>query len=1178
MVEPGRHFQPGAGVVSAATGFSGHVQNESGTALDGVYLYAHGASTVTSTWADTSGNFGYYSLPPGEYRLEVDTSYNAYHSDRYFRMYKPVWYDNKEYWSEANTITVTAGQMTSNINFILARRASIQGRVTDTNSGAPLSGFSISAQPEGTGNGDWVTTDTNGNFTLYVNHGTYRIYAAPGDQPYSPAYYNNKDYLGADLIPVTLGQIVTNINFRLTRFTAGSISGSVTMTDGPPLGNLHMYVSGSEGYKEVNTTASGLFSVTGLKPGWYRVAAVPSYMGQPYVDQYYCGQYDQQVAHQVQVIAGRETTNINFKLITGGSIRGQLRNTEGGPVAESRVVAYTISGAWMWRYATTDSTGNYEFNNLLPGAYVVNADTDNSSGDAQRYISQYFSNHQYKAQADLVNVANGMVVSNVDFVLSVGAQIAGQSYSAYGGTLYDRVAIFAWSNQREESYFGNNDMGAFTIRGLPPGTYTVQAGQVYSQYNPQIGYYYLDKLVRAEATTITITNTETISNITVRTAYPGKIYGRITGAGIGLDSVRVTALTTNGIVVASKHSDSSGYYLIDELLPGFYLVAVTPGTHNYDYNHSYVYQFYNGTRTLSNATVVEVAGGATTSGINVTLGTVTGRILGRVTRVADAQPVVDKRVDVELADGPGLAVTSAYTDTNGNYVAQGIPPGSYRVRVPDESGRHVNQYYSLTTNAAAATLVTVASGDVAGVNFALTEWPPYYVPMLVSPVCLTTGRPPAFVWTRVDDTLVYELQVNDVTSGSNEIIRVAGIIDTNYVPPAKLADSHQYEVRVRAGNTAGYGRWSAAVPFTQLPPPNYFLTLITNGPGAIFLDPPGGLYAEGSLVRLVAGSVSGSRFDTWTGAVSNRFETITWVIMDSNQTVAATFLPNHAPAQPMNMQPTNGSVAVSFGEALVASWFADPDSDAVHAATQWVVNRKAGGLVFDSGTNFVNHTNFPLAVAGLDGNTAYQWQVRYQDQHGLWSAWSVPTEFSTQNRLPATPSCFDPAPNSTNASLQPMLLSTSFADPDSMDTHAGTWVQVATATNLFDAAVFETNGPPTLAVPVPLGRLDYATYFWRVQYRDNHDAWSGWSAPARFTVNVTIDDIVQLPTGGIQLSWPTKVGWRYTLQESLNLTAGPWSNITNYIELPGTGGVVTYQGTSTTTNGVYYRIAAHPDS
>ncbi len=76
--------------------------------------------------------------------------------------------------------------------------------------------------------------------------------------------------------------------------------------------------------------------------------------------------------------------------------------------------------------------------------------------------------------------------------------------------------------------------------------------------------------------------------------------------------------------------------------------------------------------------------------------------------------------------------------------------------------------------------------------------------------------------------------------------------------------------------------------FSLIPPQQYTLTTNVSGQGSITLNPPGGLYDDGTVVTLTAAPASGWQFDNWSGDLSgsNNPETIT---MDSDKTVTANF-------------------------------------------------------------------------------------------------------------------------------------------------------------------------------------------------------------------------------------------------------------------------------------------------
>lgn len=106
---------------------------------------------------------------------------------------------------------------------------------------------------------------------------------------------------------------------------------------------------------------------------------------------------------------------------------------------------------------------------------------------------------------------------------------------------------------------------------------------------------------------------------------------------------------------------------------------------------------------------------------------------------------------------------------------------------------------------------------------------------------------------------------------------------------------------------------------------------------------------------------------------------------------------------------------------------------------------------------------------------------------------------------PNQPSNISPANGATRSSLTPILQSSAFSDPDIGDTHAASQWQIRTILGSYTWSPLFDSGTDTLdliSITVPPGiLLSYATYYWHVRYKDNHDAWSNWSAETSFTTS-----------------------------------------------------------------------------
>ena len=169
-----------------------------------------------------------------------------------------------------------------------------------------------------------------------------------------------------------------------------------------------------------------------------------------------------------------------------------------------------------------------------------------------------------------------------------------------------------------------------------------------------------------------------------------RVWNDVDGDGVqdpselGLAGVTVELVDSNGDVVATEVTSSSGDYLFENVYPGTYTVRVVPstlpsgwGTQTYD---------YDGLGT-ANAAVVTVADDQTFLDADFGYRQFQGSIGDRLWNDIDADGVQDggeaglAGVTVELRDGSGNLLATTVTDANGNYSFTHLGPGTYSVNV-----------------------------------------------------------------------------------------------------------------------------------------------------------------------------------------------------------------------------------------------------------------------------------------------------------------------------------------------------------------------------------------------------------------------------------------------------------------------------------------------------------------
>jgi hypothetical protein len=104
----------------------------------------------------------------------------------------------------------------------------------------------------------------------------------------------------------------------------------------------------------------------------------------------------------------------------------------------------------------------------------------------------------------------------------------------------------------------------------------------------------------------------------------------------------------------------------------------------------------------------------------------------------------------------------------------------------------------------------------------------------------------------------------------------------------------------------------------------------------------------------------------------------------------------HAPVRPEILYPADGAGSVSSIPALKSSPFADSDVGDTHTQSEWLItNADSHEVVLQTIRTNQALTQLRVPRLILDGGTTYVCQVRYQDNHGLISEWSMPVSFTT---------------------------------------------------------------------------------------------------------------------------------------------------------------------------------------
>jgi len=662
--------------------------------------------------SDTTDSMGYYTvfaIPEGTYWVFFDGTAAGYASE---------YYSDKMTFAAGDTINVTAGQLTRNVNAQLAAGGGITGRVTGPG-GAGIQNIRVQIKDIYGNNVATPLTDSNGDYSSGgLPAGTFRILFSNNGLDYVSEWYNDRYSLQtASDVTVLAGSPTSNVNAQLA--SSGTISGMVTDGSAGVSGvkvELYDTYLNSAGLS-VMTDASGNYTLRAIPAGSYKVVFNPPTTGANLVREWFNDKPTPVAADIVNVTSGGLVSGVNAVLAAGGIISGRVTSQSTGlGIGEINVNAYDAAGLSAGG-ATTDGSGNFQVKGLATGNYKVefNPFTYNSKYAAS-YIRKYFNNKANIVAADALAVTAGQTLSGVNAILaSGGATISGRVINAGGMGLRNvQVRAELQGYELSTSYAVSTGIdGSYTIRGIPAGTYYIlfMPGGAPGNYAIEV---YNDVVPRGwiwTGTPVVLTDGAVVPNIDAVLETCGWVKGRVTsGTGAGIPNVWVRQFdaSTNDRLATAGKTDLAGYYAIGGVRPGQVKIyfSASEGA-----GGLYAAEFYNNKLSLPTADGVTVSADQTTANIDAVLasGTAGGTIAGHV-RDYQGNPISGAGIQVFSLDGSNCLLVGFSSDADGAFSLGGLVPGGYKLltQVP---GLGVVEWYSDKASYAAADTITVTAGQ-----------------------------------------------------------------------------------------------------------------------------------------------------------------------------------------------------------------------------------------------------------------------------------------------------------------------------------------------------------------------------------------------------------------------------------------------------------------------------------
>jgi hypothetical protein len=473
---------------------SGRVTNAVGTGIADVdvWVYDTDDNWVSGSATGLDGTYTVSNLVTGSYKVKF--------YPQLANTYATEWYNNKITFGFADTVTVEAPYVTSGINAKLAVGGGISGKVTGED-GAEIAYTSVSVYYADGSFIDYVFAGEDGTYAISgLAAGNYKVkFNDPAHSGgllgvYAPQWYSNKpDFDTANAVSVGAADITMGIDAKLT--VGGSISGKVAGPDGAETPDVYVNVYDSDGNRVgyAYTGENGTYTISGLATGSYKVK-FSSYIAS-YAAQWYKNKNNFNTASAVAVTAPNETSGINVKLSTGGSLLGRVTDLYGNGLDGIQVYVYDTDRNYV-HAGYTGNDGSYIVHGMASGNYKVAFDTSDVD-----YIGEWYSNKTAFNTANVVTVIAPYATWGINAALEAAGAISGKVTDLSGaGIEFVNVRFFdACGNWLGVAFTGAD--GAYTVHGLPAGSYKVSVIAPYKY----VDQWYKNKTSFESADPVTVT-------------------------------------------------------------------------------------------------------------------------------------------------------------------------------------------------------------------------------------------------------------------------------------------------------------------------------------------------------------------------------------------------------------------------------------------------------------------------------------------------------------------------------------------------------------------------------------------------------------------------------------------------------------------------------------------------
>ena len=389
-----------------------------------------------------------------------------------------------------------------------------------------------------------------------------------------------------------------------------------------------------------------------------------------------------------------------------GAITGIVRDEDSGsPLIGARVEAYRIGKHYWSRVARTDSLGNYELNNLLPGYYIIFAKKND-------YISEFYKDVRYLREAKPVQVGSADTVSAIDFNLNHGSVLKGTVWTEGDSTALRGANVKATLvvNPLIRYHCVSDDTGTFRMIGIPTGTYILSVDKEGFEKE-----YFDNTSDPKNATSISVTEPDSVENINftleTKSAITGQVLSATTSEPLAMATVFAVHLTSNrfaGHWARHTKTDRNGNFVLSVPAGNYIVGAVAEG---------FGVKYFDNVAHMNEATPVKVEDGLHTTGIDFSLDPLAS-ISGVVTSASAGAPIAHATVEAFPETWIGKKPYRVRTGEDGTFTIPNVRPGIYVIKAKAKG--YLPEYYQEASRLKDATLVKIdLNQSVTGIDFTL---------------------------------------------------------------------------------------------------------------------------------------------------------------------------------------------------------------------------------------------------------------------------------------------------------------------------------------------------------------------------------------------------------------------------------------------------------------------------